>query len=328
MPNADTPLEGAGAHAELLASAAARGADLGHLAGLVHTDREALALALKSLGYSTLGQRLRLQQALLSDAVKHDAVTKAPGGATPSGTYGTIAGVEAVWQLPPHRAAGLLFLAHGCCHGAIDWWPRGPNCERCIGLPEEVRIVRQALQAGWGAIALSSSERVGRRAWDFATDGPRVAAALNSFRTKHSLEQLPLAALGASAGGAFVLQLAGLVPLHAVVSQIMALPPALLRAPPGGACFPPTLFVHMTRDDRTSALVQDCVSSLRARGGAVARREIGPRPVTPAFFKERLPQLSAEHAHALCEALRRDGLLDAQAFLKHDPRSSPWRAAM
>ena len=34
------------------------------------------------------------------------------------GTREEILGTEAVWQTPPGTAKGLLFLAHGCNHGA------------------------------------------------------------------------------------------------------------------------------------------------------------------------------------------------------------------
>ena len=55
------------------------------------------------------------------------------------------------------------------------------------------------------------------------------AGALGKLRQAHGLAALPLAAMGASSGGAFVLQLPQLVPgMRAVVSQIMAIPPQML----------------------------------------------------------------------------------------------------
>ena len=69
-----------------------------------------------------------------------------------------------------------------------------------------------------------------------------VKDALEAFRFVHSLPEAPLVALGASSGGAFALMLPSLVPnIKAVVSQIMAIPPAMLP----DLKMPPTLFVHM-----------------------------------------------------------------------------------
>ena len=96
------------------------------------------------------------------------------------GTREEILGTEAVWQKPSGAAKGLLFLAHGCNHGAIDFWPRSPACAQCIGLPEEVRITRDALQAGWAVVAMSSSDRARSRCWNFDIDGPAVAGARSS----------------------------------------------------------------------------------------------------------------------------------------------------
>ncbi|PNH04676.1 hypothetical protein TSOC_009136 [Tetrabaena socialis] len=42
---------------------------------------------------------------------------------------------EVVWQLPPEGTVtnGVLFVAHGCNHGAIDWWPKSESCAQCVG---------------------------------------------------------------------------------------------------------------------------------------------------------------------------------------------------
>jgi hypothetical protein len=145
---------------------------------------------------------------------------------TLDGTLETIEDVEAVWQLPATTPSNIMLLAHGCNHGSIDFWPRSPKCAQCIGLPEEMRIVSTALERGWAVVAFSSIDRQFRRCWNFHEDGPRVTRALGAFRKQHwGLEKAAVTALGASSGGAFVLQLPQLLPLKAVVSQIMAIPP-------------------------------------------------------------------------------------------------------
>ena len=100
------------------------------------------------------------------------------GFSAPAALHGTreeILGTEAVWQTPPGTAKGLLFLAHGCNHGAIDFWPQSAACTQCIGLPEEVRITKETLRAGWAVIAISSADRDGSRCWSIESDGPAVA---------------------------------------------------------------------------------------------------------------------------------------------------------
>lgn len=39
---------------------------------------------------------------------------------------------EVVWQAPM-SPKGVLFIAHGCNHGAVDFWPKHDDCPKCIG---------------------------------------------------------------------------------------------------------------------------------------------------------------------------------------------------
>ena len=148
--------------------------------------------------------------------------------------------------------------------------------------------MKAALDSGYATIALSCYDRTRSRCWNFGVDGPRVARALESFRRTNKLEHVPLAALGASSGGSFVLQMPKLIHLDAVVSQIMAVPTHVLR-PSAGGTYPPTLFVHMSRDVHTTGLVRKCVHELRKNGGIVARKQVEPQPITATFFSDRIP---------------------------------------
>ncbi len=248
-----------------------------------------------------------------------------------SGTYETIEGVEAVWQLPPREPRGLILLAHGCHHGAPDFWPHSPSCPACIGLPEERMIVGAVITRGWAAIALSSADRHDHRCWEFEVDGPRAVRALAAFRRAHGLSQKPIAALGASSGGAFVLQLAADMPLTAIVPQIMAIPPHMLRphAEGGkggrGAVFPPTLFVHMGRDERTAERVRRCINHLHASGSRAAEIVCSPLPITPHFFSSRITGLAPADSKEMFAAFRANGLLLDDGHLRDDPRRSRWR---
>lgn len=92
---------------------------------------------------------------------------------------------------------------------------------------------------------------------------PQVKTALTQLLRRERLHHLPLFALGASSGGAFVLALASELPLTGVVSQIMALPPHMLtafverrRVNGLGGAYPPVMFVHMPRDEHTASLAE------------------------------------------------------------------------
>ena len=235
----------------------------------------------------------------------------------------SLSGAEAMYEIP-NAPRGILFLAHGCQHSATDFWAPTAECPQCLGLPEEVRIVKAALREGFAVIAISSQDREVSRCWSFESDGPIVKRALDAFRERHHLPSLPLAALGASSGGAFVLQLAGIMRLVAVISQIMAIPPAMLSEP-----MPPTLFIHMSRDQRTAAFVHKDVKRIKNMSSGQAEQiEVAPQKPSAAFFTDRIERLDSAAASALHAALRRHGLLNADGFLAEDPRRSAWREAI
>jgi hypothetical protein len=311
----------------------------------------AAAAALLLLAYLALAPHASTP---LTYKITHGAEVAAAGdaGAALGGSdvplaprHETLAGAECVWQLPPGGAAaarGVLLLAHGCSHSALDFWPPSPGCPGCLNLPEEVHIVRRALARGYAVVAISSADRDGSRCWaplargaDGAPGpGPdviQVRAALGALLPREGLAAAPLFALGASSGGAFVLALAAFVRLSGVGCQIMALPPDLLLqlaesarsappAVPGGARrlsapaadaagtgapggYPPALFVHMPRDARTAAAVASDVAALRGRGLAAEAVEVAPRPVTAALLR-RSDEIDAPTADAIVDALR------------------------
>jgi hypothetical protein len=93
--------------------------------------------------------------------------SKAGGGAL----FNPETDIEVVWQ-KPRDASRVIFLAHGCSHGAVDFWPKSSACPKCIGLPEERTIVKAALRRGYMVVAISSMDRANSRCWSmpFPTD--------------------------------------------------------------------------------------------------------------------------------------------------------------
>merc|ERR1719161_2146411 len=54
--------------------------------------------------------------------------------------------IEVIWEAPGAAPRGIFFAAHGCQHSAGDfWWSSDDTCSGCLGLPEELRIVKAAL---------------------------------------------------------------------------------------------------------------------------------------------------------------------------------------
>ena len=106
-------------------------------------------------------------------AVTYDTFNDAKSGAP---------AIELVWQRPrrPEGAApkGIVFLAHGCHHAAVDFFPASDRCVRCAGLPEEARVAAKALTRGYVVAAVSSE----KACWNTQGDARRVAAALDRVR--------------------------------------------------------------------------------------------------------------------------------------------------
>merc|ERR1711957_575697 len=83
---------------------------------------------------------------------------------------------------------------------------------------------------------------------------------------------------------------------------------------------PPTLFIHMPRDERTAARVTPTVERLRKAGVPAAELHCKPLPITDAYFAERIEGVSLEQSAKLAQVLRGAGYLDSDNLLKDDPR--------
>jgi len=215
-------------------------------------------------------------------AVTYDAFNDAKSGAP---------AIELVWQRPrrPEGAApkGIVFLAHGCHHAAVDFFPASDRCVRCAGLPEEARVAAKALTRGYVVAAVSSE----KACWNTQGDARRVASALDRVRRRNPdlPRGAPVFAFGASSGGAFVAALPFFADVDGVVAQI------------AGVGFP--------RDPRSNtaffATPAELGDALReARGGADAKATPGGNGDVARGEATRIATSSATSSEA--EA-RRDG---------------------
>lgn len=267
--------------------------------------------------------------------------------------------IETVWQKPEAPAAtkGVVLIAHGCHHGAIDFWPKSESCPNCIGLPEEMNITLHSLLRGYAVFAVSSYDRLGHRCWQMpftskdpaATGDPtndfvRVKSALTQWLSRERLSGLPLLALGGSSGGAFVLHLAAHMAgaFRGVAAQIMAVMASTYReydskrkAGAVSAPYPPVLFIHMPRDTHVAYLVAKNMEELKAIGTPASELRVHPQPLTPLYLAQRCaPEVDEATSRAVYEAFKSTGLLDPSGYLLHNPRGgrgrgrTPWQAAI
>ncbi|PNW71221.1 hypothetical protein CHLRE_16g692650v5 [Chlamydomonas reinhardtii] len=269
------------------------------------------------------------------------------------GKYETLKDVEVVWQLPAAGAAaakGVVFLAHGCSHGAVDFWPKSAGCPQCTGLPEEMNITLHVLTRGYAAVAISSYDRRMSRCWQNMwgsrdeilnsasdqADFTRVETALKALLARERLEAAPLFAFGASSGGGFVLGLPPVMPgvFSGVAAQIMGGAPkhfeAYERARETDSVvshWPPTALVHMPRDGHIGTLVGMNLQELKALKIPHLEIQIPPQPLTPLYMVQRCaPEVDEATSKAIYEALKAADYLDAEGFLRHNPRLAPdWR---
>jgi len=240
-----------------------------------------------------------------------------------------LCGVRTIWQKPSQCEEGgtapkaLLFLAHGMCHGAEDFFGEAGFA----GLPEEKRIVAAALSSGFVVVACSSMNR-SRKAWRPDDDGPRIAMILHALMEREGFacegRELPICVLGASNGGAFALRLPQWLHVRAIVCQIMSGSIEHMQAQPK---MPPVLFVHMPRDERTARGVSSCIEYLQSVGVRAEELLCPPLPIHDAFFKQRcgFDEIASK---TLVEALRAGDFLMQDSKLADDPRQTEWREVL
>jgi hypothetical protein len=206
--------------------------------------------------------------AVLVSALLLYAVRSAGGQATAPGAAGV--------QLPPAsrceacpletlvlqprvaQCEKTVLLVHGCSRNGRDWFE----------YPEEKLIVRAFLDAGWCAVAISSSDRTASKCWSRKRDlGPtqRSVAAL-SQHFGHQKWKKRLCTFGASSGGTFVQELASSPyepPIAQVVVMIAPATPPLLSS----SHISHVAIVYMARDNRwaTREAAEEAAAELKSK---------------------------------------------------------------
>lgn len=239
-------------------------------------------------------------------------------------------GTQVVFQRAVGVPMGTILFFHGCSHSATDFFPAGPKCSKCIGLPEELHLIRLSLGNNFSVIAVSSTDRT-HKCWRTNASSPsgndydRVATALK-VATEHGVYNArhPLYAVGASSGGRFATSLHPRFPIVAA-NAIVSASVASVRPPP----HPPLAFTHMhERDQRTAQNVDQDVEILQSHGTPVTTFTVAPRPVSVDFLRTAFPSWDNELVVAVQTALKEAGFLEATGHLIVDPRATQWRSAV
>ena len=245
--------------------------------------------------------------------------------------------VHVIYQLPPVRPyRGLVFVAHACTHGAYDFWHNSSSCPHCVGLTEEVSIIKRIIASGYVAVAASSSDRV-YKCWQGpgGKDIEVIPNVLYQIRKELNLLQSPAFALGCSSGGPFVWLLALRGFVDGVIVQSFSIGASLLSA---AAHHPfPVTFNPMPKDKHTYAQVLGNIAALQAidfPSDLVQVSPCGELEVTVGYLVSRLGDLLSESdVVSIREELLASGYVDATSnLLVKDPTvrggADDWRQVL
>nr|DAD37671.1 TPA_asm: hypothetical protein HUJ06_008312 [Nelumbo nucifera] len=229
-------------------------------------------------------------------------------------------GRDVIWQIPDSPKA-VLFLAHGCNGRAVNFWDRSPGCPNCVGLPEERLIVLHALARKFAVLTISSAGRC----WSFEEERVIIKEIIQKWVDKNRLEKLPIVALGASSGGHFVSALATDMKFSSITLMIAE---GLFRGLDIPDDYPPTLFVHMPKDDERMKLIGKNMKALRRKGVDVSEIKCMEFPLAPSLLADRIPGLDDTISVKLFELFRNKGFIDDNGYMRKDGRATKWKEAV
>ncbi|KAL0354012.1 UNVERIFIED_CONTAM: hypothetical protein Sangu_0982500 [Sesamum angustifolium] len=229
-------------------------------------------------------------------------------------------GTDLIWQIPDSPKA-VLFLAHGCNGRAVNFWDKSPNCPNCVGLPEERLIVLHALARKFAVLAVSSKGIC----WSLGEERWIVKDIIQWWITKQKVDKLPIFALGASSGGYFVSVLAAELPFRGIALMIAEGVYSHLDITKD---YPPTLFVHMPKDETRNRKIEKYLKVMREKGIDVAEIKCTEFPLTSQFFANRIPGPDLNLSVKLFDVFQEKGFIDKNGYMRDDGRAIPWKTAL
>ncbi|XP_059663327.1 uncharacterized protein LOC132309000 [Cornus florida] len=229
-------------------------------------------------------------------------------------------GTDVIWQIPNSPKA-VLFLAHGCDGRAANFWDRSANCPNCVGLPEERLIVLHALARNFAVLTVSSAGRC----WSFGKEKLIVKGIIKWWVEKYKFEKIPLVALGASSGGYFVSLLATNLRFSSITIMIAE---GMFDQMDITKKYPPTLFVHMPKDEARKQRIDENLEVLKEKGIDVADIKCMEFPLSPTFLADRIPGLGQSISEKLFDLFHDKGFIDKNGYMRNDGRAIRWKAGL
>ncbi|WCJ43515.1 hypothetical protein M5689_024249 [Euphorbia peplus] len=229
-------------------------------------------------------------------------------------------GTDVIWQIPDSPKA-VLFMAHGCNGRASNFWDRSPSCPKCVGLPEERRLVLYAVAHKFAVITVSSAGRC----WTLSAETQIVKDIIQWWLQENKLDKLPMVALGASSGGYFVSALATVLRFRSIVLMIAE---GVFDRIDITENYPATLFVHMPKDLYRQQKISEFVELLKEKHVDVAEIECIEFALSASFLADRIPGLDQTVASKLLKVFKDKGFVDRKGYMKKDGRATPWKAAL
>ncbi|KAL3502868.1 hypothetical protein ACH5RR_037317 [Cinchona calisaya] len=229
-------------------------------------------------------------------------------------------GTDLISQIPD-SPKGVLFLAHGCNGRAANFWDKSPKCKTCVGLPEERLIVLHALARKFAVLAVSSAGRC----WTYGEELLIVKDIIKWWLAKKNLEKLPLVGLGASSGGYFISVLATELKFSSITIMIAE---GMFGQMDITGSYPPTLFVHMPKDEARKQKIDKYLVVLKEKGIDVAEIKCMEFPLSPNYFADVIPGIDQIMSAKLFKLFKEKGFVDKNGYMTNDGRAIRWKAAL
>lgn len=247
--------------------------------------------------------------------------------------WGTI---EAVYALPnpADDIKGIVLLLHACTHNAFKFFAPSNSCQPCVGLTEEMRIVRLVISREYAALAVTCNNKQSGCWAD--TDIPRLEIALGNFQKlvlPKKISSNSIIAIGASSGGHMAAKLVAEGQADAALIMVMSLGAALQNrlSDVRSSSSHPLYLAPMPRDQTTTRKAEENYQALKQAAFPVIfdKTSCAPLPVTAAYLSSRLPGMTGKIAERIIEGLlQAQHLKEDNYMLQKDPTQSNWREVL
>ena len=236
--------------------------------------------------------------------------------------------IEAVYALPEISSKGVVLLFHACTHNALKFYSPSEGCPDCIGLSEELRIVRLSRDHGYATLAISCVNKE-TGCWS-NRDLNRIERVVSKFRAlfPNVINEKPIYAIGASSGGYMAAEVAVNGVADAALVMVMSLNKALQEK----LALSPNIPVYLAPMPRDSATTRGMTDNFKAIYDArkaetiiLDKTSCLPKPVTDEYLLSRVPNLLTSDAVQIVELLKAKKHLDNDFQFIQNPTISAWR---